>query len=817
MLSKIKPYLYKLLPIAILIILPFILFYPVFQGKIITAGDFSGSDLLDLHLPFKYALNNGFTDLKLPLWEKNISMGFPLLSEGQSGIFYPVNFLLSVLKPYLSLNLSALVALAVAGVSMYLYMRLLHFTKFSSLFSAIIFSHSAFFITRLKHLNLIAVAAWTPLGFYFIKKAFDSKDHINSIFLGIIIGLQLLAGHPNMTFLCVFIYFIYFIYEIVRSTVLIKRSNDDSPPLLFGITSFILSLVVGIGISAIQLIPTLEFINLSSRQEMSFESASAYPFTLKSLTTFFSPYSFGNPASGSYKLNIYSEGVFWENASYLGLLPFALILYLILSTLWKKIGSLRSSFKKNKKSHFDNGNFLESFLKKIPLFFSASYTRFFMFLAFLSFVLMLGSATPLFKFLWNNVPGFSLFRFPSRFNLFLIMSLSIVSSIVAEKLLKKLQSLKSNYFQIRSGKILQKQKDKNTDPDEEVHISWPLGRKSSAVLLLAFVIADLAVFANSYVAYIDADKFTKIPQMAEKLPSDKDSYRIYSTTQYGESPYQLFGWKNADPILAFNNTIAPNKNLFYNLSSFNDRGWFEGGLSLERRNKIENYLLSGDANQVVLGKLLGLYNVKYIISFFDIPGIEIYKENEVDLGANFGEKIKIFRNDQVLPHVYFVPEAKYVESEQDAFNNVVSLEHLGPKTVILEDKPIIQPEEFNGVLETFKKENPVIITTDENTKLQISAEIKNHGFLVLSDIYYPGWKVFVDGKEDKILRANYLVRAVELNPGKHDVIFIYDPLSFKIGAGVSVFTVTIIFLNFLIQSIKKLIKQPKKHRNSLEK
>ena len=58
--------------------------------------------------------------------------------------------------------------------------------------------------------------------------------------------------------------------------------------------------------------------------------------------------------------------------------------------------------------------------------------------------------------------------------------------------------------------------------------------------------------------------------------------------------------------------------------------------------------------------------------------------------------------------------------------------------------------------------------------------------LVLSDMYYPGWKAFVDGEETKIYRADYTFRAIPLNAGTHQVEFVYDPISFKVGAGVTV-------------------------------
>jgi uncharacterized membrane protein YfhO len=56
----------------------------------------------------------------------------------------------------------------------------------------------------------------------------------------------------------------------------------------------------------------------------------------------------------------------------------------------------------------------------------------------------------------------------------------------------------------------------------------------------------------------------------------------------------------------------------------------------------------------------------------------------------------------------------------------------------------------------------------------------------LNDTYFPGWKAFVDGQETKIYRADYTFRAIPLNAGTHQVEFIYDPLSFKLGAAISI-------------------------------
>jgi uncharacterized membrane protein YfhO len=69
--------------------------------------------------------------------------------------------------------------------------------------------------------------------------------------------------------------------------------------------------------------------------------------------------------------------------------------------------------------------------------------------------------------------------------------------------------------------------------------------------------------------------------------------------------------------------------------------------------------------------------------------------------------------------------------------------------------------------------------------------------LVLADVYYPGWKAFVDGKAARIYRPNYVVRAVSVPRGRHLEEFRYEPLSCKIGAIISL-AALVLMVGFLI-------------------
>ena len=78
-------------------------------------------------------------------------------------------------------------------------------------------------------------------------------------------------------------------------------------------------------------------------------------------------------------------------------------------------------------------------------------------------------------------------------------------------------------------------------------------------------------------------------------------------------------------------------------------------------------------------------------------------------------------------------------------------------------------------------------------------DINEPGFLILSEIWYPGWKAFDNGEETKIYRANFMFRSVYLDKGKHEIEFVFEPLTYRVGLWVSLITVILIALYFMIR------------------
>ena len=87
----------------------------------------------------------------------------------------------------------------------------------------------------------------------------------------------------------------------------------------------------------------------------------------------------------------------------------------------------------------------------------------------------------------------------------------------------------------------------------------------------------------------------------------------------------------------------------------------------------------------------------------------------------------------------------------------------------------------NGLLPNNFKGKVKILKYSPN-QVEIETNGNDSGFLVLADNFYPGWEVYVNGREETVLRVNYNLRGVAVSRGKNRVTFTFDPMSFKIGA-----------------------------------
>jgi hypothetical protein len=94
---------------------------------------------------------------------------------------------------------------------------------------------------------------------------------------------------------------------------------------------------------------------------------------------------------------------------------------------------------------------------------------------------------------------------------------------------------------------------------------------------------------------------------------------------------------------------------------------------------------------------------------------------------------------------------------------------------------IFMPRPVAGIIGSGNTEKVEIKEYTPN-RIVCQATLHSPGFLVFSENWHPAWKVYVDGKRSKLYVANYTIRAVELDKGKHIVEFLYESGYFKLGS-----------------------------------
>lgn len=167
----------------------------------------------------------------------------------------------------------------------------------------------------------------------------------------------------------------------------------------------------------------------------------------------------------------------------------------------------------------------------------------------------------------------------------------------------------------------------------------------------------------------------------------------------------------------------------------------------------------------------------------------------------YDDEIKIYKNKMAFPRSYVVHNATYSTSREDIFSQLSDPKFDPREVVILEKTPLDIIVNDSYLCDIDGNRCPHNSSSEINeynpNYVILNVSMGSPGFLVLTDTYYPGWKVYVDGEEKELLIANYLFRAVFLESGTHTVRFIYDPLSFKIGFWIScltLFSMLVIYL-----------------------
>ena len=103
----------------------------------------------------------------------------------------------------------------------------------------------------------------------------------------------------------------------------------------------------------------------------------------------------------------------------------------------------------------------------------------------------------------------------------------------------------------------------------------------------------------------------------------------------------------------------------------------------------------------------------------------------------------------------------------------------------------------------------VSITAYQPNNLKYTVESSNGGVVVFSEIYYPGWTATVDGQPTEIGRVNYILRALKVAPGKHEVVLDFHPKSVATTETVAHISLALLFLSIIAGLVFQIRKKTK--------
>lgn len=311
----------------ILIAIPLLFFYPALLGQVVLMPGDGWVQNFGVRVLAGKMLASG----QLPLWNPYIFAGTPLLASVYPGVLYPPNWLFAILPPVAAMNAVVLLSYELAIIGSYLYARKIGSSRTGAIIGASLFTLGGFMIVHLGHTSRIAAAAWMPWVLLALEYLYQTTKWRWVVLGAIFLGLQFVAGEPQMTFNTALLCGLY-----VAFCVLLRR--DTVRRIRFVIYGFVMALC-GALFSLSLYLPARELQQQSARAQLDYNYFAAFSLPPKQLIAFLFPYFFGGGGIAPYLQAPWGNSFWGEtsvsvSAGYIGLLGLMLAL-IALCRCWR--------------------------------------------------------------------------------------------------------------------------------------------------------------------------------------------------------------------------------------------------------------------------------------------------------------------------------------------------------------------------------------------------------------------------------------------------------------------------------------------------
>jgi len=789
--------------------LSFVLFPLLLLWRPLFAGEafFWGTPLLQF-VPWQRMASAMWHTGHLPLWNPLVGCGAPLAANYQTAAFYPLNALAWLLPAEVALSWTMALHLALAGWGMYRWGRAIGLDPFPALIGALSVMGSGFLVTRVALFPSMALTfPWLPVWLWRVEALVQRGRPREATWLGLALGLGFLAGHAQTACYGVLLLVAYAMFRALQRAWSERARTNNARgtggaeteglpsalrrPVRRLATLLPCALAVGVGLAAVQLVPTAELMLQSHRSVgVTYDFAMTYSLWPWRLITLAAPDFFGHPGRGDY----WGYATYWEDAGYVGVLPLLLAVGAVLGRKRREKGSRLQPRR------------------------SPSQTWFWTLSAALGLILALGKNTPVFPFLFRHVPGFDLFQAPARWLAVTTIALAALAALGAQGWPKGRSARRRGALWVALGAALITgglatphlvPGVRRTFGSATARLGVALAVSGLLVLLrreaiirfgecgeagwqaaaAAFVGLDLLLLGWLAVPSIDRSLYRGTTEAAVALKrslsarSEAGAVRIYWPTdplhlnreydaeqrvKFGYLTFADFGPRDVGHWWEMREALLPNAAMLDSVASANN---FDPLL-------VRRYAVLLEA---VIGEpgLLRVMGVTHVVSDEAWTG---------GIPVHEGGSSTVYRLPGGPGRAWIVPVARRVPP--DEMLAALADPAFDPAAEVLLEAPASDAccPPSRTLSQSSISVPPALTLRDAPNRVTIHATLSQPGYLVLADTWYPGWQAMVDGEAVPLLRANYAFRAVSLGAGEHVVEVLYRPASVRWGGAVSAIT-----------------------------
>jgi hypothetical protein len=719
-------------------------------------------DVIGQIYPWKTFTIDTFKHLQIPLWNPYSFAGTTHLANYQSAVLSPLNLLFFILPFIDAWSLMVLLQPLLAGIFMYLYLKTLKISKEGSLIGSLGFMFCGFIITWMAYATLGYAILFLPLALFAIEKFYQTQKNWFLTLLSFSLPLSFFSGHFQISiyfFLLIGAYIIFKFYQTrnIRNTVYI-----------------ILYILLGILLSLPQLLPSVEAYTQSLRSSI-FQKGEVIPWGY--LSTFLAPDFLGNPVTRNDWFGHYAE---WN--AYIGVIPLMLGFYAVFRVRKKEILFFGLTALLAILFAFQTPLLDLLVILKIPVLSTSAASRIIVLFSFSLAVLAGYGFDRLVKdirqknlkpiYLWLAI-FVAIFVF-----LWGVVLLKLILPMDKIVIARQNLILPTIIFFVSWALI--------TFSSLAIHLKKELLIKLLPILLIMIVVFDLLRFSNKWMPFDSRNlMFPRIP-IANELNRISGFERVLSNIGgEGIIYYRLPTLDGYDAVYIkrYGEFIAS----------------LDQGILTDSGRSVVNFPKNG----LYAKQTINLLGVKYIVHkvadghapwafpFWTYPAgtfPTIYNDGVY----------QVFENKDAFPRAFLANSYVMENNPQKILNTMFDPNFDLKKTVVLEQDPKLK---LNG-------QGAAKINKYSSEKISIATNSTGNNLLFLSDVYYPGWQAYIDGHQTQIYRADFAFRVIFAPKGKHQVEFIYNPLSFNLGVLAAVLGLLII-VSLAVISKRGFILRPK--------